>query len=196
MLGVIPRLQTACFHATSKSQRPAWVVVCKPTLHLRASLDSTVLPGVPALPQHFWSGNRCVWPQSREKLKSSERLCAACICGLRFPGICRERSAPTAILHNGERARECDVSVGADSSAAHTEVTLKRFGKNLVCKKSGFITREAEHHVLQPPLKPHVCSGHGGWYLHLSGNISEHEGTPVCFQARQLDAIRPVAKVK
>lgn len=63
--------------------------------------------------------------------------------------------------HNGERARECDVSVGADSSAAHTEATLKRFGKNLVCKKSGIITREAENHVLQPSLKPHVCSGHG-----------------------------------
>lgn len=48
---------------------------------------------------------------------------------LRFPGKCGERSVPTAILRNGESARECDV--GAGSSAPHRKATLKRFGKNL-----------------------------------------------------------------
>lgn len=80
------------------------------------------------------------------------------------------------------------------------------FGKNLGCPQhlispteGGFITREAEHHDLP---KLHVCSGHGpslmegaGIYIGqvTSGNTRER---PSVSRARQLDAIRPLAKVK
>lgn len=67
-----------------------------------------------------------VWLQRRED-KSSLRRC--CVVLLRFPGKCKERSAPTAILHNSESACERDVGVCADSSAPHATATVKRFGK-------------------------------------------------------------------
>lgn len=150
-------------------------------------------------------------------MRFSLSLCAACIFLLRFTGKCGERSTPTAILHNGQSARECDVGVGADSSAPHMKATLKRFGKNLGGVRQHLISHhegrfKSVGNLVLSPEKPDTLSRsrlwsctsaqctsitHGdGWFLHWSGNIRQHKGTPVCFQARQLDVIRPVAKVK
>lgn len=100
-----------------------------PAVHRRHCLDSAVPPVLDPGTDVF--GRREV------KITSSRRLCIFVLC---FAGKCGERSAPTAILHNGERARECGVGVGADSSAPHSKAALKGFGENL-----GGVCQHAQH---------------------------------------------------
>lgn len=140
-----------------------------------------------------------VWLQRREDKLLSASLRRCCVVLLRFPGKCNERSAPTAILHNSESARERDVGVCADSSAPHATATVKRFG---IRKTWEALVNNTSSVIIKPG-----SSLEEGWFHHQEGwtpppsltempDVYIYQGTPVSLQARQLDAIRPAAKVK